>query len=209
MRALIAIILATSALWLSVKTCPAQQGFPDLTLPSQAPAQNVREIPNLSQRSSPTAMETPSLREIPSLQNEQTPAVSEVGRPPPLRTQQGCDLWRGSFSGNDPSVLVEARLCTDSTGDVVGVVQWSSLKSGYNLREVSGTRGPSAELNLHDVAFQAYHPMYLWRFCLIDHYSLTFEQPDHLTGRYESQACADYAQVDLIRVSGSSGSLAK
>lgn len=128
----------------------------------------------------------------------QPPGVAqEVGRPPPLRPQSGCELWRGTFSGNDPSVLVEARLCTDDQNQVSGDIQWSSLRSGYNIRQVVGRRDLTRRLLLHDVRFRDSRPRPGWRFCLINKYVLDPEGRDRLVGSYDSAACSDHARVDL------------
>jgi hypothetical protein len=125
---------------------------------------------------------------------------NDTARPPALPAQKGCELWRGTFSGNDPSVLVEARLCTDQEGHVSGLVQWSSLRSGYNVREVVGIRDTKGDFSLYDQGFREYRPKGQWVFCLIDRYTLTRDTPDKLTGRYSSRLCSDDAQVELHRV---------
>ena len=122
--------------------------------------------------------------------------------PPAVQAQNGCELWRGTFSGNDPSVLVEARLCTDRQGRVTGILQWSSLASGFNEREVAGIRDATGDFELHDLNFRQYHPKFLWKFCLIDRYTLNSDGPDHLVGNYESEACSDNAQIDLSLIAG-------
>jgi hypothetical protein len=181
-----------------------QQNFPELTPRPLPGAGSVQEIPRPAQ---PAPLRSPSTPAPPQGQFRLRPTIPEAGgpgRPPALMAQPGCELWRGTFSGNDPSVLVEASLCIDSSNFVKGVVQWSSLKSGYNVREVSGIRGPNGELSLSDTAFRVSRPRFGWWFCLIDHYALTLWEPDHLVGSYESHACRDYAKVDLILVSRSS-----
>jgi hypothetical protein len=155
----------------------------------QRPA-NVETVPRPAQ-----SVATPSTEKSPV--SQPTFAAQEVGRPSPLTAQPGCQLWRGTFSGNDPSVLVEARLCTDSQGEVTGVVQWSSLRSGYNVREVTGTSEPAGRVILHDTGFREYHPRFLWRFCLIDRYFLDHVGSNHLVGSYQSDTCNDHASVDL------------
>ena len=117
------------------------------------------------------------------------------------RPKMAATCGAGTFSGNDPSVLVEARLCTDRHGRVTGVVQWSSLVSGFNEREVVGIRDATGDFELHDLSFRQYYPKFLWKFCLIDRYTLNSDRSDHLVGSYESQACSDNAQIDLSRVS--------
>jgi hypothetical protein len=68
-----------------------------LTTPAEQRGANVETIPAVT----PSAEQTP-LRQPPL-------AVREEGRPPALQGQRGCELWSGTFPGNDPSVLVEAR----------------------------------------------------------------------------------------------------
>jgi hypothetical protein len=170
----------------------SQQGLPLLPplQPQHLKSNNVQEIP-VAPTSAPTAESSSTVPPPPS---------SGIGRPPPIQAQNGCELWRGTFSGNDPSVLVEVRLCTDTQGRVTGIVQWSSLKSGFNEREVTGIRDATGDLQLHDLRFLQYRPKFLWRFCLIERYSLNSDGPDHLVGSYESQACKDNAQIDLSRI---------
>ena len=125
---------------------------------------------------------------------------NDITRPPALAAQNGCELWHGTFSGNDPSVLVEARLCADQEGHVSGLVQWSSLRSGYNVREVVGIRDAKGDFSLYDQRFREYRPKEQWVFCLIDRYTLTRDTPDHLSGTYSSRLCNDDAQVELRRI---------
>jgi hypothetical protein len=139
--------------------CWAQQGFQPFNPQSQPPSNNVQELPVAPRQIVPSAAPTP-----PMIQQYGEPQSPDVGRPPPLQAEAGCELWRGKFSGNDPSVMVEARLCSDQQGRVTGVVQWSSLKSGYNLREVEGLRAPNGDFSLYDVRFREYHPKFWWTF---------------------------------------------
>jgi hypothetical protein len=81
---------------------------------------------------------------------------------------------------------------------VTGLVQWSSFTSGYNAREVSGTRGTNGQFSLRDRDFRAYHPKLPWRFCLIDRYMLIPQGPNHLVGSYASRGCSDHAHVELF-----------
>ena len=182
----------------------SQQGLPPLTpLQSQGhlKSNNVQEIP-VAPTSAPTPQSPPAVLPSPPAPQLVVPPAGGIRRPPPVQAQNGCELWRGTFSGNDPSVLVEARLCTDTQGRVTGVVQWSSLKSGFNEREVAGIRDAARDIELHDLSFLQYHPKFLWKFCLIDRYTLDTDGPDHLVGSYESQACSDNAQMNLRRISG-------
>jgi hypothetical protein len=142
------LILFVSRLTIA-SNATAQQGPWALTIPSQSNEVNVRKLPNQDQGAA-----TESIPEQGS-QLQLIPRAGSAGRPPALAGQQGCDLWHGSFSGNDPSVLVEARLCTDEAGQVTGLVQWSSLTSGYNVRDVSGERGAAGQFSLRDRDFRS------------------------------------------------------
>jgi hypothetical protein len=180
----------------------SQQGYqhlPPLQLPRNLKSNNVQEIPGATPFT-PTP-ESPSAV-LPSAPQREVPPAGGIGRPPAVEAQNGCELWRGTFSGNDPSVLVEARLCTTRQGRVTGIVQWSSLVSGFNEREVVGIRDATGDFELHDLSFRQYHPKFLWKFCLIDRYTLNSEGPDHLAGSYESAACSDDAQIDLSLIAG-------
>ena len=173
-------------------TCWAQQSSQLFNSQSQ-PSNNIRELPVAPRQILPSAAP-------PTVEQFESGSSADIRRPPPLPAEPGCESWRGKFSGNDPSVSVEARLCSDAQGHVSGLVQWSSLESGYNLREVKGLRAPNGDFSLYDVRFREYHPASWWRFCLIDRYTLTREGAEHLVGSYVSQICDDNAQVDLVRV---------
>ncbi len=126
-----------------------------------------------------------------------TASVAQA-RPVPLAEEEGCELWVGNASGNDPSVLVELRICPDGDG-VVGDLQWSSERSGWNRRQVRGEWETSDRLRFRDVRLVENRPRPRWRFCLIDHYVLRRNGPDRLVGSYHSQACADRAELNLRR----------
>lgn len=123
----------------------------------------------------------------------------QATRPPPLAPAPACELWEGTVSGNDPSVLVHARLCP--AGDhVTGVLQWSSLRSGWNVRDIEGTWSPDhTALTLRDLRVTESRPQPGWRFCTVDRYDLRAVGLDVLTGSYVSRACDDHAQVELRR----------
>lgn len=125
----------------------------------------------------------------------------QASRPPPLPPEVGCELWRGAVSGNDPSVLVEARLCPE--GDRVrGVLQWSSTRSGWNRRSIEGAWDAGrTHLTMRDLAVVEQRPQPGWVFCPVDHYDLTRPAPVTLTGTYDSAACRDHATVSLTLVS--------
>ncbi len=141
------------------------------------------------------------------------PQSTDIGRPPPLLAEAGCELWRGRSSDDDGPVLMEdgtamvadrtdmleARFCSDQQGHVTGMVQVSSLKSGYVSSEVEGLRAPNGDFFLHDVRFREYH-LASGRACLTDRYTLTPEGADRLVGSAVSKTCHDNAQVDLTRM---------
>ena len=125
----------------------------------------------------------------------------QAARPPPLPPEPGCDLWRGVVSGNDPSVLVELRLC--SAGErVQGVLQWSSTLSGWNRRSLEGSWDAGhARLTMRDLAILEERPQPGWRFCSVDHYDLAQSTPGTLGGTYDSAACSDHATMSLQLIS--------
>jgi hypothetical protein len=122
-------------------------------------------------------------------------ALAGTERPPPLAHLPGCDLWVGTSSGNDPTNLVELRLCGDE-----GSIQSSSLNSGYSVRAVAGA-WDGAHLVLRDVKFEVDHPADGWMFCLCESYDLT-RNGDHLDGTYDSAACNDHATMALVHQDG-------
>ncbi|MBS2015651.1 MAG: hypothetical protein JST00_22375 [Deltaproteobacteria bacterium] len=129
--------------------------------------------------------------------------ASATAYPPELDGGADCTLWRGTVSGNDPTVRMMFRLCPAGGDDVAGTGQWSSKVSGYNVRRLSGRwldRG--ARLELHDEAVVEEHPEPGWRFCTIDRYDLR-RSGDELVGTYDSRACNDHATIKVALVSGS------
>ncbi|MEL6182052.1 MAG: hypothetical protein AAFS10_24035 [Myxococcota bacterium] len=123
----------------------------------------------------------------------------EERRPPPLKKQPGCTLWEGkAVEGNDPTVEFQVTLCPTDGREVVGQTQWSSLRSGWNVRSVQG-RWSGGTLELHDVEMVESKPEPGWRFCLIDRYDFTREG-NTMTGSYVSAACSDRARLSLTRV---------
>jgi hypothetical protein len=119
-------------------------------------------------------------------------------RPPALEGRTGCELWVGTVSGNDPSVLVEALICEGMNGAVTGQLQWSSLKSGYSIRDIAGDWKGRDALRLHDTKMAVSKPNPGWVFCLVDSYELT-RNGDKLTGFYTSKKCSDRATVALTK----------
>ena len=123
----------------------------------------------------------------------------------PLKPQKDCELWVGSASGNDPSVRVELQLCPRGDGGLAGELQWSSSKSGWNRRAVSGgyRNESKSAITLKDERFIENQPNWPWRFCLIDEYRLT-RTGQTLSGEYDSAACRDHATLSLQKAAKSS-----
>ena len=122
-----------------------------------------------------------------------------VRRPAPLVAPEGCELWVGTVSGNDPSVKVELVLCPEGNA-VRGTLQWSSTLSGSNVRDVQGSWDASRRsLTLRDLRVRDQHPEPGWRFCVVDDYRLTRTPGGALHGTYFSSACRDRARVRLQR----------
>lgn len=117
-------------------------------------------------------------------------------RPPPLPPEPGCELWRGTSSGNDPSVEIEVRICR--SGDTfTGAFQWSSTRSGWNRRSIEGrVSDGGATVTMRDLAILEQRPQPGWMFCTVDRYSLT-RTGDTLAGRYDSEACTDHGTLQL------------
>lgn len=130
-------------------------------------------------------------------------ARATADRPKPLPDQDGCDHYRGTASGNDPSVRFDVVLCPDPSdadgGKVQGKVQWSSLLSGWNLRRVEG-RWRGDTLVLRDLEIIEERPEGGFYFCTIDRYALERGADGSLAGRYDSEACRDHAKVTLAPV---------
>ena len=122
--------------------------------------------------------------------------MEERQRPTPLKKRSGCELWVGdAVGGNDPTIAIELRICPAGEGKVTGQTQWSSLQSGWNLRETTG-RWEGDTLVMEDVRFIELKPNPEWRFCLIDRY--TFRRDGRtLTGGYVSTPCNDHAELEL------------
>jgi hypothetical protein len=124
-------------------------------------------------------------------------SATALERPALLEEKEGCERWLGNASGNDPSVRLNLRLCAEGE-EVHGEAQWSSLESGWNVREVRG-RWQGEELRLADVRIVEQRAEPGWRFCTIDRWELT-RRGEELVGRYVSTACSDEARVRLARV---------
>ncbi|MEM9192685.1 MAG: hypothetical protein AAGF12_26160 [Myxococcota bacterium] len=130
------------------------------------------------------------------------PARAAEARPPLLEAEEGCELWLGTASGNDPSVRVNLRLCGEA--EVTGQFQWSSTESGWNLRSVAG-QWSGDTLIARDTGILQEAPRPGWRFCEVDRYELR-RTGDQLVGTYRSEACSDRAEMRLTRVAGGDSS---
>lgn len=130
-------------------------------------------------------------------------------RPAPLEGKAGCERWKGTASGNDPSVEIELVLCDGPDGAVSGQLQWSSLESGYNVRDVSGSWSAGrARLTLADRRIVVDRPRGGWKFCAIDRYELertVGPGVERLAGKYSSSACSDQATITLERATAPAG----
>ena len=125
--------------------------------------------------------------------------ATAASRPEPLEDVAGCERWTGRAHGNDPTVLLDVRLCPEGA-ELAGEVQWSSLRSGWNLRKVRGSWSADGRtLTLRDVSIIEDKPKPGWKFCTIDRYQLEREAQDSLHGSYHSKACRDQAKVSLTR----------
>lgn len=114
--------------------------------------------------------------------------------PQPLPERSGCVRYEGSASGNDPTVRVVLLLCPNGP-DLSGELQWSSLNSGWNVRQLVGHLEEGV-YSLSDVAVLRERPNPGWYFCTIDAYRLTVEGTS-LTGTYVSKACSDQGTLEL------------
>jgi MYXO-CTERM domain-containing protein len=127
----------------------------------------------------------------------QSPVQETRRRPPPLEPAPECALWKGTVSGNDPSVEIEMKLCPSGNA-VSGMMQWSSLKSGWNRRAIEGRWSEDkSALTLRDTSVVESRPEPGWRFCVVDQYDLKVVSPGNLEGTYRSSACNDNAKVKL------------
>lgn len=124
--------------------------------------------------------------------------TTSSARPPALEGKTGCELWVGKVSGNDPSVLVEALICDGLNGSVSGQLQWSSLQSGYSIRDIAGSWLSRDKVVLHDTKMAVSKPNPGWVFCPVDSYELT-RSGDQLNGFYISKKCSDRATVALTK----------
>ena len=133
-----------------------------------------------------------------------TPAAANAAERPPLpEAAAGCERFVGTSSGNDPSVRLVLLLCerddVSADGeDFGGQVQWSSLRSGWSLRDVAGRRIEGG-IELHDVRIVEQAPEPGWHFCTVDVWDLQ-ANGDRLDGTYRSAACRDSAEVHLTRM---------
>lgn len=118
-------------------------------------------------------------------------------RPKALKPTDNCELWVGTARGNDPSVKVEFSFCINRNKEVIGILQWSSTRSGWNKRAVNGYKKEN-EILLHDEKFLENKPNRGWVFCLIDEYRFSINK-SRIQGEYASNDCQDKGQFLLIR----------
>ncbi|MEZ4320308.1 MAG: hypothetical protein R3F61_22705 [Myxococcota bacterium] len=130
-----------------------------------------------------------------ALAQVQAPRLTE--HPEALPEQAGCDRYEGTASGNDPTVRLVVVLCEEGSA-VTGQLQWSSLVSGWNVRDLEGGRDGDV-YTMRDVAIVEEKAEPGWRFCKIDRYSLRREG-DAMQGDYRSLVCNDTAQIALARM---------
>ena len=114
-----------------------------------------------------------------------------------LEGEKGCERWLGGSSGNDPSVRLNLVLCREGPR-VRGRVQWSSLLSGWNVREVIGAEEGDGVV-MKDVRILEERPEPGWRFCVVDRWALRGDGR-RMEGTYDSQACNDHATVWFERM---------
>ena len=126
-------------------------------------------------------------------------AISSVAvqRQPDRPKEKPCTQWRGTVSGNDPSVSVTMSICNLDNNRVSGTLVWDSKTSGTNTRTVEGKRSGSS-ITMADISLTG-NPKPGWMFCKVDRYSLSGSN-DSLSGTYHSEACHDDATIKLERV---------
>jgi hypothetical protein len=117
--------------------------------------------------------------------------------PAVLPGQTGCERWMGGSSGNDRSVRLVLKLCADGS-KVTGQMQWSSLVSGWSVREIDGSWNGD-DLTMRDLRITESRPERGWQFCTVDRWNLR-RSGDRLDGTYDSAACRDHATVWLERI---------
>src|SRR5262245_18131725 len=106
--------------------------------------------------------------------------------PPLLPEEAGCERWLGGAAANDPDFRLNLILCVKD-GVASGHVQWSSLNSGWNVRDIAGMVQGDTVL-LHDTRITEEKPKPGWRFCTIEAWKLQ-RNGDRLEGSYDSAAC--------------------
>ena len=129
-------------------------------------------------------------------------AVAEAAQRPDPIAPEGCALYVGQAVGNnDPTQLFELRICDGEDGTWSGIMQTSSLVSGYSIRTVEGTIEGDQYVG-HETAFEQYAPNDTWMFCLCDEYRLGPVGAEVIEGHYSSVECMDQGQLRLERVEG-------
>ncbi len=137
-----------------------------------------------------------------------TPALALAARrPAPLPDEDGCEHYKGTSSGNDPSVRLDVILCphADGTeGKVSGKLTWSSTVSGWNLRQLEG-QWKGDQLKMKDLKILEEKPAGGFYFCTVDTYTLDRRPDGTLKGKYDSEACRDHATMTLVPVEAAPG----
>ncbi|MEJ7600886.1 MAG: hypothetical protein WKG01_23475 [Kofleriaceae bacterium] len=123
-------------------------------------------------------------------------AAASDTRPSKQPEPRPCTSWSGRIAGNDPDVVIRARLCRKANGRVDGTITWRG-RSGASVRTVAGTWS-RAGLTLRDIRLEG-TPNPGWRFCTIERYTLTAASPRKLAGSYRSSECRDDAAITLER----------
>lgn len=127
----------------------------------------------------------------------QSPVQETPRRPPPLELAPECALWKGTVSGNDPSMEIAMTLCPSGNA-VSGIMQCSSLTSGWSRRAIEGRWSEDkSALTLRDTSIVENRPEPGWRFCVVDQYDLKLVSPGDLEGTSRASACNDNATVKL------------
>jgi hypothetical protein len=126
----------------------------------------------------------------------------EPWRPPALEASPSCDVFSGSGHGNDPTLLVEMRLCKEEREGataVTGRAQYSGLQSGWSVRTLAGScTDDCSAIDVHEDAIIEQKPNPGWRFCTVDRYRLTRDKATSaLVGSYDSAACRDHGELTM------------
>jgi hypothetical protein len=128
----------------------------------------------------------------------QTVVEREPWRPPALQPDETCDVYTGWVGGNDPTKLVEMRICQDGAL-IRGEAQYSGENSGWSLRCLEGAWSDGGEgLVLHELTILDQKPSPGLHVCTVDRYVFAKSQDASvLTGPFDSAACGDRGWLSL------------